>query len=149
MKPTVESGQWRQAHGTEQPLELILSQLRSAANRVFQKRTTLATAGGGAGQILWQDQDELPQNSHATLTVLVQASNADGTVWGKWEQTALFLRPPTGAGVLLGAVQDRHPAIGAGGLTVTTSISGSRMQVAFNDNGATVDVDVWIEARIA
>lgn len=149
MKPTVEAGQWRESHGTAQPLELIVNQLRTAANRVFQKTSSLTTAGLGTSQVLWQDQDELPHDTHATLTAVVQASNDAGTVYGKWETTALFLRSPSGAAVQLGTSQDRHPAIVAGGLTIAVSLAGNLMQVAINDGGNIVAVNAWIEARVA
>lgn len=150
MKTTVESGYWTEGRKSSQrELELQAQQVRAAINRVFSRKLTIVSTGSGIDEELWSDLAELGADVHANLTALVVASNGPGTVFGKFEHTALFLRPGTAPAVQLGATQPRHPDITAGGVTLTLGILANRLFVNGNDGGAAVTWDVWIEVRKA
>jgi hypothetical protein len=150
MRTTVETGVWGKGRkNSDKELELQLSQVRTALNKVYQLRKTVVSVGGGGPQTLWIDPDELIQDVHATLTVVALASNADGTAYGKFEHTAMFLRPPIGPAVQLGAEQLRHPDIATAGVSIALGVTASSLFISGNDGGTALTWDLWIEARSA
>jgi hypothetical protein len=150
MKPTIDTGYWSAGReSSDKELELQVSQIRAAANRVYQRRVTIVSAGSGVSEVLWFDEDELGQDVHASLTVTAVATDATGASYGKFEKTALFFRPTGGAASQLGATQNRHPDIAAGGVALTLGVTTNQLNVSGNDGGATLTWDLWIEGRIA
>lgn len=149
MRATVETGFWVEGRdNSPKELALQLSQVRQALNRVFQLKKTVVSNGGGA-VTLWIDPDELARDTHATLTAVVLASNSAGTAYGKFEHTAMFLRPPAGAALQLGAEQLRHPDIATAGVSIALGVSASALFIAGNDGGSALTWDVWLEVRKA
>lgn len=147
MKPPVESGS--PSRYTETGLANQLQQIRTAVNRVLQRTVSLTTAGTNATEVLFEDPDEVAHDSHAKVTLTLIASNADGSVYGSWEQTALFFRAATGNASLLGTVEDRHTPVVAGGLTLSLALDGNNVQVAVTDNNNVVTFNGWVEVRKA
>lgn len=145
MKPPVESGS--PSRYTETGLANQLQQIRTAVNRVLQRTVVLVTAGTNATEVLFEDPDELAHDSHAKVTVVVVASNADGSVYGSWEKTGVFFRAETGNASLLGAVEDRHTPIVAGGPTLTLALNGNNVRVTVTDNTNVLTFNGWVEVR--
>lgn len=150
MKPTVDTGYWSAGReASDKELELQVSQIRAAVNRVTQRRVTVVSAATGASDTLWTADAELGPDAHAGLTVTAVATDATGAAYGKFEKAALFLRPSGGAASQLGTTQSRHPDIASAGVTLTLGVSGSLLFVAGNDGGSALTWDLWIEARLA
>lgn len=150
MKPTVETGYWSANRpNSQRELELQAQQVRTAVNRVLTTRRTVVSVGSGVSATLWIDDDELGLDVHASLTATVLATNATGSAYGRFEQTALFLRPGSAAAFQLGATQLIHPDIASAGVSIALGITGNAVFVSGNDGGAVLTWDLWIELRRA
>lgn len=151
MRPTVDTGYWSEGYdNSDKELSLQLSQIRSAINKVFQRRRTVATGGTGVSTTLWTEEAGLGSDMHASLTVTSLATNVSGSAYGKFEKTAMFFRPSSSVAAQLGATQNRHPDIASAGVALTLGVTADgQLYVAGNDGGSALTWDLWIEVRAA
>jgi hypothetical protein len=155
MKPPVESGYTSEGVPAREQV-LLINQLRTAANRVYQRKVVAHTSGNGQTGPVWTDPDEMPHNTHASLAVYAIASGIGPTIYGMWERRAFYFRAADlSAGVVqLGAVLDVHPpVVSHSAMQLAFALSNNHLSILASDvnsgggQDAVLDWDLWIEVR--